>query len=372
MRPFARTVVVAALLACSAEWASAAAHHVAKIDPPRRTALATDPVVARSGHVSSIVVENRVDGTEQRYGVLVTGDGTRYLLQGALASTLEPGESYAIDGRANGQQLFVDGAQQLQGTGARAKRKSITVDGFLRLGHADNFDGTPSNFFYAVTNDASSGGSRSARCSTGSRTACRRSVTGQVQDDGVRVRRPHRRARSRDRQAVRRAAHLGGDDELHRVAGQVPDQRRGARSPTRPSRSPSPRCTPRCSIRCRPRASPSSTGKCRTACSSCRGSSRTTAAADGCSPTSPAHHVRHQRDRHRGRERGDRARLQPQRLYRPRLRLHEQRAGLRMGRPRVRRLGALVHQAHLEPARDRPRARPQLRAPARGEPRLRH
>jgi hypothetical protein len=151
--PVFRTVLLAALLAAGF---AASAHHVGKVEPPRRSALPSDPAATVTGYVASIVVESRVSGTEQRYGVLVADDGTRYLLQGALASTLHDGAAYAVAGRTNGAQLFVDDARMTDARDARgaadAAKASVTVDGVLRLGHADNFDGAPSNFFYAVTN----------------------------------------------------------------------------------------------------------------------------------------------------------------------------------------------------------------------------
>ena len=59
-----------------------------------------------------------------------------------------------MTGRANGQALFVDSTRMTAGADVRADRLAtsplVSVDGTLRLGHADNFDGSPSEFFYAI------------------------------------------------------------------------------------------------------------------------------------------------------------------------------------------------------------------------------
>ena len=184
MRPFARTLLVAAMIASLGVAFDAAAHHVAKVDPPRRTALATDPVVAKAGVVSSIVVENRVNDTRQEYAVLTADDGTRYLLQGAAAASLRTGATYAIDGRINGQQIYVDGSSAIQANMQKARATTLTVDGYLRLGHADNFDGTPSSFFYAVTNDKEQRWVTFATLLDGLENGMPAVVSGEVQSDG--------------------------------------------------------------------------------------------------------------------------------------------------------------------------------------------
>ena len=184
MRPFARTLLVAATLASLGVAFDVAAHHVAKVDPPRRTALATDPVVAKVGVVSSIVVENRVNDTRQEYAVLTADDGTRYLLQGATAASLRKGATYAIDGRLNGQQVYIDGFSAIQANTQKAAGAKLTVDGYLRLGHADNFDGTPSSFFYAVANDKEQRWVTFATLLDGLENGTPAVVSGEVQSDG--------------------------------------------------------------------------------------------------------------------------------------------------------------------------------------------
>ena len=185
---FALAARTAALAMTLAAGLPAIAHHVDKVEPPRRSASPTDPIASRTGFVASIVVENRIARTEQRYGVLVTQDGTRYLLQGAMAGTLQDGAAYAIKGRTNGDQFFVDEATLTSKTDAAAAadaaRPSVTVDGTLRLGHADNFDGSPSNFFYAVTNDKEQRWVTFGTLLDGFENRMPARVTGHMLDDG--------------------------------------------------------------------------------------------------------------------------------------------------------------------------------------------
>jgi hypothetical protein len=185
-RTVLRVAAVASLLAAST---AASAHHVAKVEPPRRTALPSDAAAAAKGFVASIVVEDRISGTEQRYGVLVAEDGTRYLLQGPQASSLRDGEAYAVSGRVNGAQLFVDDARMTGTADARAAadaaKTAVTVDGVLRLGHADNFDGSPSSFFYAVTNDSDQRWVTFGTLLDGFENGMPAKVTGHMLDDGA-------------------------------------------------------------------------------------------------------------------------------------------------------------------------------------------
>jgi hypothetical protein len=184
--PLLRAVALGVLLAAGC---AASAHHVGKVEPPRRNALPSDPAAMVKGYVTSIVVEDRISGTEQRYGVLVADDGTRYLLQGALASTLRDGAAYAVDGRTSGAQLFVDDARMTGAADARgaadAAKASVTVEGVLRLGHADNFDGTPSRFFYAVTNDTEQRWVTFGTLLDGFENGMPAQVTGHMLDDGA-------------------------------------------------------------------------------------------------------------------------------------------------------------------------------------------
>ena len=74
-------------------------------------------------------------------------------------------------------------------------------------------------------------------------------------------------------------------------------------------------------------------------------------------------------DRNAGRCRRHGGRRHPRQLHgRP---LRGRRVALRLGGPGLHRLGARVHERHVQPGRRRPRAGPQLRALPRGQPRLR-
>ncbi len=130
------------------------AHHAQTTEPARLLPLATDPTVTRTGHIREIVVENRLAGTEHRHTILVGDDGQRYLLAGGTSAQLAPGAAYAVFGRSNGRILYPESVRQTAPASARAKsgpeRAPATIEGILRLGHADNFDGTPSEFFFAI------------------------------------------------------------------------------------------------------------------------------------------------------------------------------------------------------------------------------
>jgi hypothetical protein len=134
-----------------------AAHHV---DVPEPAKLAPGPLAiatAVQGHVNAIVVENRVTGTTRNFTVLVAGDGHRYMLSGPSADGLLAGDFIAVTGKVEGGALFPDGITFLPAGAAAAAAltaaPTVTVEGTLRLGHADNFDGTPSEFFYSVVTD---------------------------------------------------------------------------------------------------------------------------------------------------------------------------------------------------------------------------
>ena len=166
----------------------AIAHHAQKVEPPRQTALVTDPVVTISGYVDPIMVENRITGTEQRYLVMVADHGERYLLAGDVAAQLIPGAAYILFGRSNGTMLYPASARQTASADARraagATRPAVTIDGTLRLGHADNFDGTPSEFFYAIVGTEAQHRIFFSAKLDGLENAMPAKVTGRMGDDG--------------------------------------------------------------------------------------------------------------------------------------------------------------------------------------------
>jgi hypothetical protein len=148
-----RLLALAAVLAA----APAAGHHS---NTPEPVVQAPGPLATATtvqGRVDQIVVENRLTGTTRNFPVLTANDGQRYLLSGPSAAGLLAGDVVAIKGKVEGGALFPEAiAFTPASSAARAKAAqaaATSVDGTLRLGHADNFDGRPSEFFYAVVAD---------------------------------------------------------------------------------------------------------------------------------------------------------------------------------------------------------------------------
>ena len=133
------------------------AHHVAKVGTPR-TPSADAPLVNVAGYADAITIDNRVDGTVRRLAVLVTEAGERLLLTNVPAASITVGASYALAGRASGAAFFADTLTMTAVSDARYARANInspmSISGTLRLGHADRFDGEPSEFFYAIVSEA--------------------------------------------------------------------------------------------------------------------------------------------------------------------------------------------------------------------------
>jgi len=162
-------------------------HHVEKSGTPAAPA-ASAASVSVSGFVSETTIDNRVTGTSSRVLVLHADDGSRRVLFGAAASPLRAGASYVVTGRANGQALFVDSTRMTAGADVRADRLAtsplVSVDGTLRLGHADNFDGGPSEFFYAIVASDAQYRLSGATLVDGLENGMTGTATGHVADDG--------------------------------------------------------------------------------------------------------------------------------------------------------------------------------------------
>ncbi|MFO1305804.1 MAG: FG-GAP-like repeat-containing protein [Burkholderiales bacterium] len=177
--------LLAILLACAA--AHALAHHVEKAGPPVPPAKSVAAVPV-AGFVTETIVDNRIAGTSSRMLILHADDGTRSVLLGPGASGLTPGASYVVTARPSGQALFVDSARMTSALDARANRLSmspvVTLDGTLRLGHADNFDGGPSTFFYGIVGEGSQYRVAAATLAEGLENGMGGSVTGHLADDG--------------------------------------------------------------------------------------------------------------------------------------------------------------------------------------------
>ena len=153
---FARRLILLAACACLPAM-PVAGHHVDKVEPARRMALPSDRPIEVGGRVTELLIRNQVAGSTSRVQILTGTDGKRYLIV-SPALALDAGAAYAVSGRTDGKVLFVEQASRVEPPvavgGAAQKRGAVTVEGHLRLGHADNFDGGPSEFFFAIVGDA--------------------------------------------------------------------------------------------------------------------------------------------------------------------------------------------------------------------------
>jgi hypothetical protein len=130
-----------------------AAHHVAT-----PAAIPTSPgpnavAISVQGQVQEIVLTSHIDGTSRRIPVFIANDGSRYALNTTAAAGLLPGDVITLTGMADGRTVFPESVDFVAGPAAAAPVGATTLNGVLRLGHADNFDGTPSEFFFAVVTD---------------------------------------------------------------------------------------------------------------------------------------------------------------------------------------------------------------------------
>ena len=178
-------LLLALLIACAAM--PALAHHVDRTGPPGAPAR-TAPVSSLSGFIDEVVIDNRIAGTTSRIAVLHADDGSRSILLGAGAASLQSGAAYTITGRANGHAIFVDSASMIASTDTRATSLAalprVTVEGTLRLGHADNFDGSPSEFFYAIVSATEQYRVSLATLFEGLENAMTGSVSGRLDSNG--------------------------------------------------------------------------------------------------------------------------------------------------------------------------------------------
>jgi hypothetical protein len=177
--------IVAALLACIVTHGQA--HHVLTAGAPAAPAP-NAPTVSLPGFVTRMTVDNKVTRTTSNVTVFHAEDGSRHVLLGAAAADLAPGASYVVTGRGNGRALFVDSARVTSTQNFRSQQFAnapvVTVDGTLRLGHADNFDGAPSEFFYAIVGGGEQLFVSNATLVDGLQNGMLGSVSGRVAADG--------------------------------------------------------------------------------------------------------------------------------------------------------------------------------------------
>ena len=142
------------LLALFALAANVSAHHVEGAPSAPQIPSHSSVATPLQGYVDELFVENRVAGTTTRFAVFVGNDGQRMLLKGVGTETLAAGAAVTLTAKIDGRTVFAQAAPQLLGADVRqAQAKaaaSTTLSGMLRLGHADNFDGQPSEFFFTL------------------------------------------------------------------------------------------------------------------------------------------------------------------------------------------------------------------------------
>ena len=132
----------------------AAAHHDAESASTPRVPRPGAETVTVNGYSDQIVVEDLMSGHSQRFPL---PDGRRWTPLSScrtLADRLATGATIKVTARQDGQALFADSVETVRSNDSRhafAKAaRASSFEGTLRLGHADNFDGTPSEFFFAL------------------------------------------------------------------------------------------------------------------------------------------------------------------------------------------------------------------------------
>ncbi len=154
MQHIIRRLVAFSLVAVLSIATSAQAHH--RGDRALQT-LKTS--VDFEGTIRTITVEDRIDGSTTVYATIIGANGAGYLLQGSWAESLAAGSTYVVHGATKDRTLDVDSADVAQAPAqvatqvAKSVQVSRWVSGILRLGHADNFNGDKSSFFYSISSD---------------------------------------------------------------------------------------------------------------------------------------------------------------------------------------------------------------------------
>ncbi len=142
--------VAAWAMAFAASFASAHGGHTDGAHDVPRAVVARN--VTLDGVARSITVTDATSGATRRFIALETSSGERYLLRGITAAGMTPGSAYHVSGGAELATLDVASATRDDRGSIKsaAAPAALEVSGTLRLGHADNFDGGASRFFYSV------------------------------------------------------------------------------------------------------------------------------------------------------------------------------------------------------------------------------
>lgn len=131
------------------------AHHAQSTPALKSAPGPTASMATLAGYVDQVVVENRVAGTTHNFPIFVANDGRRFALQAQDSMGLVPGNRVVITGMTDGSTIFPRSISAAPLNSVPDKPiANASLEGTLRLGHADNFDGTPSEFFYAIVTDA--------------------------------------------------------------------------------------------------------------------------------------------------------------------------------------------------------------------------
>ena len=111
------------------------------------------PVAQLAGRVRSLIVEDPARNAVHRFPVLVT-DAKRFVLRGAGAERLADGTPVVVQAKvvrdlASAEAIATKGPPEPRATASKPDPGGRWT-GRLLLGHADNFDGQPSYFFYSL------------------------------------------------------------------------------------------------------------------------------------------------------------------------------------------------------------------------------
>jgi FG-GAP-like repeat len=144
-------VLAIAAIACSVP---VDAHHAQSAPALKSAPGPTASMATIAGYVDQVVVENRIAGTTVNFPIFVANDGRRFALQAQATMGLVPGNRVVITGMTDGSTIFPGSISAAPPNSVPDKpAANASLEGTLRLGHADNFDGTPSEFFYAIVTD---------------------------------------------------------------------------------------------------------------------------------------------------------------------------------------------------------------------------
>ncbi len=135
---------------------SAYAHHAAPVDQGSAVAGMPDgAAMSLEGRVSILDFVN--GGGHERIYALVGSDGSATRVKFAANATVRQGMSLVVSGYASHRTLVVQQQQPGPRKAAAAAATKVSMEGTLKLLHADNFDGGTSRFFWTLEDDNGGG-----------------------------------------------------------------------------------------------------------------------------------------------------------------------------------------------------------------------